>query len=330
MYFKKKFVSPNLLDLKSQCQKLIIISYFLQVSTEIKMSVGEKFFKCFTCDSKFSQPKALIEHISSVHVAENSHNCQKCDAKFSEKLQLQKHVISVHKVIRSFKCSNCSKTFLSKSALGTHRSVHEVQNTQHEESDVHDGKKGINLLDDSTENQVENLNNLFTQEINSFECSKCPAEFDSKQELKAHLSSHDEPSPVHEGNKLADSEYKGKEWKLNDFDNDHSEENVPLECSRCPAEFNSKLELNTHLSSHGVYVHEEKKTYESVYNKKDSFNEIRNKKIDPVLGETSSFKCINCPVEFPPNQELAFINHVSSHEGFYRTSIVEFFENHFF
>ena len=87
----------------------MIISYFLQVSTEIKMSVGEKFFKCFTCDSKFSQPKALIEHISSVHVAENSHNCQKCDATFPEKLQLQKHVISVHKVIRSFNCSNCSK-----------------------------------------------------------------------------------------------------------------------------------------------------------------------------------------------------------------------------
>lgn len=281
------------------------------------MSAGEKFFKCFTCDSKFSQPKALIEHISSVHVAENSHNCQKCDATFPEKLQLQKHVISVHKVIRSFNCSNCPKTFLSKRALGTHKSVHEVQNTQHEESD-------INLLDDSTKNQVENLNNLFNREINSVECLKCPAEFDSKQELKAHLSSHDESSPVHEGNKLVDSDYEEKEWKLSDFDNENSEENISFECSKCPAEFDSKLELNAHLSSHGVYVHEEKKPYESVYTKKDSFNEIRNKKIDPVLGETSTFKCFNCPVEFPPNQELAFINHVSSHEGFYRTSIVEF------
>ena len=79
-----------------------------------------------------------------------------------------------------------------------------ILNTQHEESDVYDGKKGINLLDDSTINQGENLNNLFNQEINSFECSKCPAEFDSKQELKAHLSYHDESSPVHEGNKLVD------------------------------------------------------------------------------------------------------------------------------
>ena len=123
-------------------------------------------------------------------MAENSHNCQKCDATFPEKLQLQKHVISVHKVIRSFNCSNCSKTFLSKRALETHKSVHEVLNTEHEESDVHDGKKRINVVDDSTENQVENLNNLFNQEINSFECSKCPVEFQSKQELKTHLSSH--------------------------------------------------------------------------------------------------------------------------------------------
>ena len=79
-----------------------------------------------------------------------------------------------------------------------------------------------------------------------------------------------------------------------------------------------------------MYYKNKNKICESVYNKKDSFNEIRKKKIDPVLGETSSFKCFNCPVEFQPNQELAFINHVSSHEGFYRTSIVEFFENHFF
>ena len=124
------------------------------------MSAGEKFFKCFTCDSKFSQPKALIEHISSVHVAENSHNCQKCDATFPEKLQLQKHVISVHKVIRSFNCSNCPKTFLSKRALETHKSVHEVvENPNYqEESDVYDGKKQINLvLGDSTEDQGETL-----------------------------------------------------------------------------------------------------------------------------------------------------------------------------
>ena len=288
------------------------------------MSVGEKFFKCFTCDSKFSQPKALIEHISTVHVAENSHNCQKCDATFPEKLQLQKHVISVHKVIRSFNCSNCSKTFLSKRALETHKSVHDVLNTEYEESDVHDGKKRINLVDDSTENQVENLNNLFNQEINSFECSKCPVEFHTKQELKTHLSSHDESLSVHEGNKPVDSDYEEKECKLSDFDNENSEENISFECSKCPAEFNSKPELNAHLSSHGVYVHEEKKLYESVYDKKDFFNEIRNKKNGPVLGETSSFKCFNCPVEFPPNQELAFINHVSSHEGFYRASIVEF------
>ena len=165
---------------------------------------------------------------------------------------------------------------------------------------------------------------MFNQETNSFECSKCPAEFVSKQELKAHLSFHDESLPVHEGNKLVDSDYEGKEWKLSDFDNENSEENISFECSKCPAEFNSKPELNAHLLSHGVYVHEEKKPYESVYDKKDSFNEIRNKKIDPVLGETSSFKCFNCPVEFPSNQELAFINHVSSHEGFYRASIVEF------
>ena len=224
--------------------------------------------------------------------------------------------------------SECSITYIDQltETLSYMRSVKDVARDVKPLADIPESRHSVieeTLL-------IENICKLFTQEINSFECSKCPAEFDSKQELRAHLSSHDEPSPVHEGNKLADSEYKGKEWKLNDFDNDHSEENVPLECSRCPAEFNSKLELNTHLSSHGVYVHEEKKTYESVYNKKDSFNEIRNKKIDPVLGETSSFKCFNCPVEFPPNQELAFINHVSSHEGFYRTSIVEFFENHFF
>ena len=34
----------------------------------------EKKFKCFTCDTKFSQPKALIEHISTAHVVEKSLN----------------------------------------------------------------------------------------------------------------------------------------------------------------------------------------------------------------------------------------------------------------
>ena len=157
---------------------------------------------------------------------------------------------------------------------------------------------------------------MFNQETNSFQCSKCPAEYDLIQDLKYHLSSHHESSPVHEANKLPGSDYEGKEWKLSDFDNnENSEENITFECSKCPAEFNSKPDLNSHLSSHGVYVHEEK---ELVYDGNDFVTEIRKKRIvDPVRGETSSFKCSNCPVEFLANQELAFINHVSSHEGFF-------------
>ena len=54
-------------------------SYFIfcRIHTDKMAHEEEKKFKCFTCDTKFSQPKALIEHISTAHVVEKSLNDKK-------------------------------------------------------------------------------------------------------------------------------------------------------------------------------------------------------------------------------------------------------------
>ena len=74
-----------------------------------------------------------------------------------------------------------------------------------------------------------------------------------------------------------------------------SDENVSYECSKCPAEFPSKEELDKHIKSH-YYFHEEINVTNLIGNK-----------------ERRSFKCSRCPAEFISEQRLNA--HILSHQG---------------
>jgi len=58
------------------------IQNVLKVST---VEDKKKLFKCFTCDSKFSNPKDLLEHITLDHVSNNPKKYSKAEIPFAIK-----------------------------------------------------------------------------------------------------------------------------------------------------------------------------------------------------------------------------------------------------
>ena len=79
---------------------------------------------------------------------------------------------------------------------------------------------------------VEEFGNQ-SDENESYECSKCPAEFPSKEELDKHIKSH---------------YYFHEEISVTNLT--ENKEKRTLKCSKCPAEFITEQRLNAHILSH--------------------------------------------------------------------------------
>ena len=65
--------------------------------------VGEKAFKCITCDPSFS----LKQHVYSGHEGKKPFKCNACKAGFSTKSNFRSPILSIHKERKSYKCNSC-------------------------------------------------------------------------------------------------------------------------------------------------------------------------------------------------------------------------------
>ena len=76
----------------------------------------KKTFKCVKCETDFSKPQLLIEHIENQHSngTENKNECDLCDKSFYNQHVLKKHVKNMHSAaIGRNNCQLCGKTFFS-------------------------------------------------------------------------------------------------------------------------------------------------------------------------------------------------------------------------
>ena len=140
---------------------------FLQMSGStiqnvIKVSTIEdkkRLFKCFTCDSKFSNPQDLLEHITLDHVSNNPKKYSKAEIPFAKKED--KKMLEPEKI------------------------------SEHWDNSVHEGKnKNYHKISEHTSSFREKGEN------GKFMCAFCPLELPSKQELNEHLPSHEQEFPL--------------------------------------------------------------------------------------------------------------------------------------
>ncbi|KAG6460257.1 hypothetical protein O3G_MSEX011883 [Manduca sexta] len=84
---------------------------------------------CGACGKKFNYPNQVLRHQKHFHMGEKSFKCQSCDMMFSSQANLTQHAIK-HSTQREHKCEYCGKAFKWRKNLTTHIMMH-LNNRRH-------------------------------------------------------------------------------------------------------------------------------------------------------------------------------------------------------
>ncbi|KAM7353173.1 uncharacterized protein ACRADG_005375 [Cochliomyia hominivorax] len=171
----------------------------------------EKPLKCDFCNTSFSRPNNLKDHIKNIHGERNKNArksaeislnikveqkedkifpCNSCDKTFKSKHSMKMHYLTHHvsdstaaaKDRHLYKCSheNCEYASVSKSLLNVHLNSHSKESFKCTEKDCnYVGKSKLHL-------KRHLLSHLPTLETKHFACDKC----NFKTKIKGHLYRH--------------------------------------------------------------------------------------------------------------------------------------------
>ncbi|XP_037299026.1 zinc finger protein 260-like isoform X4 [Manduca sexta] len=84
---------------------------------------------CGACGKKFNKPNQVLRHQKHFHMGEKSFKCHSCDMMFISKSYLKRHAIK-HSTQREHKCEFCGKAFKWRKNLKTHIMIH-LDNRRH-------------------------------------------------------------------------------------------------------------------------------------------------------------------------------------------------------
>jgi len=187
----------------SVCQKLCKTSYGLEV--HFRLHTGERPYKCDVCGTSFKSKGNLNEHHAIVHSDERPFSCVICATSVKTMHALEGHLL-FHTKEKPYFCLKCHGSCSTQSDLKKHVVAR------------HGGKNGK-------------------------KCGKCPKQFYSLTELKAHMRVHTRENPFSCsicGNRFT----QNSSLKLHALI--HSGE-MPWTCLDCPKKFAQKGQLSVHV-----------------------------------------------------------------------------------
>ena len=131
----KSFSTPS--SLKTHVNKGKKTIFFLKIS-DIKFWKYKKFpdhpseetlnqieCKCDQCDKNFNTALELNQHLTIIHLREDTLTCDRCQTKWASTSVLQKHIAEIHKAL-VFPCELCGRTFRCRYTMTAHvREVHQ-------------------------------------------------------------------------------------------------------------------------------------------------------------------------------------------------------------
>ena len=274
----------------------------------------KKPFKCHSCTSKFANPKALLNHISTIHILGKIIKCSNCRETFSERWLLEKHVSSIHNVKESTKSLI---RIISKSSLderdendqGKEKSNNSEKIDQ-EDLSVHERNKTIDLAQSKEEsNDCQKIDKSIKENCTVYERDekidvdhdkaslvdypKFSLELSSREELKDYIQSNE----IHLRETSIEENHNVHERVIDHVG--HEEKNL-VDCPKCPAEFSSKDELERHIQSH-----------EHKFHGKSNFPITIDKS---QVDMTQFYKCKKCQKGFAMAVDLSHHN-ATVHEG---------------
>lgn len=134
-------------------------------------------FTCDHCGKTYNSRPQLKNHIIWIHMNIRPHQCQWCGKRFYTPARLAEHTV-VHTRVRNFECDICGAKLVSKMAAVYHRRRHTGERP-YECEDC--GEKFI-----SASRRSEHAKRRHNKGYR-LPCTKCPASFVRKHELKKHM-----------------------------------------------------------------------------------------------------------------------------------------------
>ncbi|XP_068234722.1 zinc finger protein ZFP2-like isoform X2 [Palaemon carinicauda] len=217
-----------------------------QLVTHRRRHQGIRPFACSECESKFTTKGDFDRHLRT-HTGERPHHCDVCGSSFARAQTLQEHK-NRHFNFKPYICKVCGKSFYELTACSRHiKSTHGRDGSKTSPSDniirsssirtyQDEGKEGINLVQNTTNDEVFTERNIVIQENEDIVFSK--------EEQSKFITVHDEKMEVIEATEKA---------TMNDG---YVSQNTKMVCKDCGSSFSSYKGLN----AHGRYCKHKKKT----------------------------------------------------------------------
>ena len=194
-------------------------------------------YKCFTCNSRFLKPDALLKHISSVHVGKKDPMVEKIKPGNLQNHEKPKEILELNHV-HDITSNKLDQVHDEKELTRSPKSP-----TEHPPTKKSNEKFGNNL-------ELKN-------QIDKFMCTFCPLELSSKQELNEHLPSHEKEFPLN----FYKCEKCGKAFyeKVSLFHHNFTvhEGKKLFKCSMCETKYTTEHALTRHID----VVHEGKEPF---------------------------------------------------------------------
>ena len=246
----------RILDFRCKiCDEKFVAQYLLNRHMCESHSSEESGLKCTGCDITFSRQDKLDDHRSTAHhrahdhrahdVESKSHKCGICYKAFSQVGTLNRHIRNVHGGERKYECGECPSRFARREDLEKHvqKGKHKVRKNSSSKS-VHKKDNPETADEHDVERDKEDtLDKEVKVEKAELECNVCGKVFTQSGSLHRHIAN------AHEGKK----EHK---------------------CSKCPAQFCERRDLEKHLQKGKHY-------------------KVREPYKCPYCGETMIFKSTN-------------------------------------
>ncbi|XP_055382815.1 zinc finger protein 540-like [Condylostylus longicornis] len=244
---------------------------------------GRKETECVLCNKNFDNVDGVLEHYASFDKdKKNEHYikfrpfaCHLCVVRYKNRRDLTDH-LDIHAGQKKFLCPLCGKQFAKRFNMMTHIKVHEKLNYYCERCN----KRFRNIREQETHQRMVHGENKLV-------CSICNKTFLRRDNLKAHLETHDNECSV------CNAKFNTRR-DLNQHMRESHDRAKKFACSFCGKEFLLRYNYTKHLESHNRVKDVCNICDKEFRNYRDHAAHMRN--IHGVVVEFPKFEEIVCPI----------------------------------
>lgn len=223
-----------------------------QCPHDVGQDIASKPYKCAHCGERFKRGSEVGAHMFK-HSNTFQHYCDFCGMAFECQSDLDEHCGLFHSAQKEnlsshHRCGHCGVSFGHRNSLYKHIKCHRETLAVSNENKGSQSNSGLVILTDVQSSLTEKKKSSGASHLrnfNKYSCNFCYSEFQTKESLTKHISSHPEWNPA-----ICEvcGEYFAIEVDLKEHEKIHKRKFLP--CRICSRVFMSHKRLEKHLAIH--------------------------------------------------------------------------------